>query len=130
MSMESDTLAGRIMIFGRRGIAFMLTLLILAACAQKQEKKPPPPPMKVGAVKVDKGSIEQILDLSGSLNFIANTTVSSEVSAQVKSIEVQDGQAVEESQLLLVSTRPSQGNRQSSRCQSPEGRSHSHVQQN
>ncbi len=90
------------MIFSRMVIAFMFTLLIFAACAEKQEKKPPPPPMKVGAQTVDKGNIEQILDLSGSLSFIANTTVSSEVSAQVKSIEVQDGQAVGEGQLLLV----------------------------
>lgn len=88
--------------FGRMAIALMLALLIFTACAQKEEKKPAPPPMKVGAAKVDKGNIEQVLDLSGSLSFVANTTVSSEVSAQVKSIEVQDGQAVEEGQLLLV----------------------------
>jgi membrane fusion protein, multidrug efflux system len=88
--------------FGRMAIAFMLVLVIFTACAQKEEKKPAPPPMKVGAVNVDKGNIEQLLDLSGSLSFVANTTVSAEVSAQVKSLEVEDGQAIEEGQLLLV----------------------------
>ncbi|MBI5251538.1 MAG: efflux RND transporter periplasmic adaptor subunit [Desulfomonile tiedjei] len=90
------------MISGRIAIALIVMLALLGACAKKQEKKPPPPPMKVGTMKVDKGNIEQILDLSGSLSFTANTTVSSEVSAQVKSIEVADGQPVNEGQLLLV----------------------------
>jgi multidrug efflux pump subunit AcrA (membrane-fusion protein) len=40
------------------------------------------------------------LDLSGALSFTANTTVSSEVAAQVRSIEVADGQPI--GQLLLV----------------------------
>jgi RND family efflux transporter MFP subunit len=43
-----------------------------------------------------------MLDLSGPLSFTANTTVSSEVSAQVKSIEVADGQSVTEGQVLLI----------------------------
>lgn len=90
------------MISGRIIVAFILFTLCFGACAQKQEKKPPPPPMKVGTLKVDKGNIEQILDLSGSLSFTANTTVSSEVAAQVKSIEVADGQPIEVGQLLLV----------------------------
>jgi membrane fusion protein, multidrug efflux system len=51
---------------------------------------------------VDRGAIEHTLDMSGTLTFIANTTVSSEVSAQIKSLEVTDGQPVKEGQLLLV----------------------------
>lgn len=43
-----------------------------------------------------------MLHVSGPLTFIANTTVSSEVSAQVQSLEVGDGQPVEEGQILLV----------------------------
>jgi RND family efflux transporter MFP subunit len=83
-------------------LAAILTASMLISCGQQQSKKPPPPPMKVGTLKVDKGTIEQVLELSGTLNFVANTTVSSEVSAQIKSIEVADGQALEVDQVLLV----------------------------
>jgi len=58
--------------------------------------------MSVGVVTLDRGNIEQTLDVSGTLTYVANTTVSAEVSAQVKSIEVRDGQPVEAGQLLLV----------------------------
>jgi RND family efflux transporter MFP subunit len=70
--------------------------------SSKPQPKPIPPPIKVGAVKVDRGPIEQKLEVSGVLTFNANTTVSSEVSAQVKSIEVEDGRPVTESQEMLV----------------------------
>lgn len=86
----------RILLF----IVFPLTLL--AACTSKPEQKPPPPPMNVGVLSVDRGAIEHTLDMSGTLTFIANTTVSSEVSAQIKSLEVTDGQPVKEGDLLLV----------------------------
>jgi RND family efflux transporter MFP subunit len=58
--------------------------------------------MNVGVASVDKGNIEQTLDVSGILNYIANTTVSAEVSAQVNSIEVTDGQPVTQGMVLLV----------------------------
>jgi RND family efflux transporter MFP subunit len=88
---------------GRRVlIVFISAVFIIVACSKSAEKKLPPPPMKVGVVTVSKGNIEQVLDVSGTLSFIANTTVSSEVSAQVVSIEVADGQMVQAGQLLLV----------------------------
>lgn len=77
-------------------------LFVLPACSRKQETKPPPPAMSVGVVTLDRGNIEQTLDVSGTLTYVANTTVSAEVSAQVKSIEVQDGEPVEAGQLLLA----------------------------
>ena len=40
--------------------------------------------------------------MSGNLHFIANTTVSSEVSAQVQSIDVRDGQPVKQGKTLLT----------------------------
>ncbi len=40
--------------------------------------------------------------MSGNLRFIANTTVSSEVSAQVQTIDVRDGQPVKQGQTLLT----------------------------
>jgi len=58
--------------------------------------------MSVGVVTLDRGNIEQTLDVSGTLTYVANTTVSAEVSAQVKSIEVRDGEPVDAGQLLLV----------------------------
>ncbi|HMK34378.1 MAG TPA: efflux RND transporter periplasmic adaptor subunit [Desulfomonilaceae bacterium] len=89
--------------FGSRLILFLMPLvLFVTGCSQRQEKKPPPPPMKVGVVTISKGNIEQTLDVSGTISFIANTTVSSEVSAQVVSIEVADGQLIKAGQLLLV----------------------------
>ncbi len=79
----------------------LLGLLLLPGCGSKPEKKLPPPPIKVGAALVEKGDIQQTLDMSGNLRFIANTTVSSEVAAQVQSIEVRDGQPVKKGQILL-----------------------------
>ncbi len=73
---------------------------ILTGCGKKQETQPPPP-IKVSAVTIEKGAIEQNLYMSGNLRFIANTTVSSQVSAQVRSIEVRDGQRVSKDQRLL-----------------------------
>jgi membrane fusion protein, multidrug efflux system len=89
--------------FGSRSIFVLIPLvLLMTACMQRQDKKPPPPPMKVGVVTVTKGNIEQSLHVSGTVSFIANTTVSSEVSAQVVSLDVADGQLVKAGQLLLV----------------------------
>jgi membrane fusion protein (multidrug efflux system) len=80
----------------------LILVLSIGGCAEKVDKKPPPPPIKVGVVTIKKGVIEKTLDISGGLSFIANTTVSSEVAAQVKSIEVVDGQKVQEGQTLLI----------------------------
>jgi RND family efflux transporter MFP subunit len=77
-------------------------LVFSSACSQKPDQKKPPPPIEVGVISVDRGAIEQALEVSGSLKFSANTTISAEISAQVQSIEVADGQMVEQGQLLLV----------------------------
>ncbi|MEW6347697.1 MAG: efflux RND transporter periplasmic adaptor subunit [Thermodesulfobacteriota bacterium] len=77
-------------------------LCLFAGCAEKRGNKPPPPPIKVGVSRVQTADLELSLRMSGSLSFVANTTVSAEVSAQVKSIEVVDGQAVEHDHVLLV----------------------------
>lgn len=84
---------------------FVTALAVLAACvgcSQKQDKTPPPPPIKVGVMTVEKGDLELSLDISGLLKFTANTMLSAEVSAQVQSIEVSDGQFVDQDQLLLI----------------------------
>ena len=83
-------------------LLFVPALLTLSGCSGNQERKPIAPPIKVGAVTIDRGDIEQPLDVSGTLRFTANTTVSAEVSAQIQSIEVADGQPVSDGQLLLV----------------------------
>jgi RND family efflux transporter MFP subunit len=75
---------------------------LLAGCSGQQDGKLPPPPMNVSVSVVELGNIEQTLDVSGTLNYVANTTVSAEVSGQVKALEVEDGQPVEAGQLLLV----------------------------
>ncbi|MFZ5868712.1 MAG: efflux RND transporter periplasmic adaptor subunit [Thermodesulfobacteriota bacterium] len=80
----------------------MIALLILSGCSGKKETKPQAPPTKVGVASVERAPIDKSLHISGPLRFTANTTVSAEVAAQVKSILVQDGQAVEQGQLLLV----------------------------
>ncbi|MDQ7785423.1 MAG: efflux RND transporter periplasmic adaptor subunit [Desulfomonilaceae bacterium] len=82
--------------------ASAILLLFLGGCADKTENKFSAPAVKVGVVAAEKGTIEMRLHVSGPLRFIAHTTVSSEVSAQVKSILVEDGQAVKQGQLLLV----------------------------
>ncbi len=81
---------------------FIAALLALSGCSGNQERKPIAPPIKVGVVSIDRGDIEQPLDVSGTLRFTANTTVSAEVSAQIQSIEVADGQLISDGQLLLV----------------------------
>lgn len=80
----------------------VLICLALGACSKKPPQKPPPPPMKVGVVKVEMGDIRQTLEVSGTMTYLANTTVSAEVSAQVDSISVQDGQPVKRGQILLI----------------------------
>jgi len=90
--------------FARRicTIAMLMLLIMVQACSRTPDKKLPPPPMRVVVAPVEKGDLEQPLDVSGALQYTANTTLSAEVSAQVKEIPVQDGQKVEEGQLLLV----------------------------
>lgn len=82
-------------------IVFMVGLM-LTSCGTRQEKRPPPPAIKVGVATVERGDIIKTLDITGIVHFIANTTVSSEVSAQVKSIDVRDGQPVKQGQTLLT----------------------------
>ncbi len=84
-------------------VALTIAMLCLySGCAPKQEKKLAPPPIKVGVSTVQQEDLEISLRMSGALSFVANTTVSAEVTAQVKSIEVLDGQPVDHGQLLLV----------------------------
>jgi len=77
-------------------------LFVLPGCGDKQKKKPQPVPIKVGAGIVDRGDVVKTLDVSGTLTYVANTTLSSEVSAQVKSILVGDGKPVNLGEVLLV----------------------------
>lgn len=94
---------GEMMVDKRIGaVVVLLLLLLVQACSRTPQKKPPPPPMRVVAAQVEQGDLEQQLDVSGGLQYIANTTLSAEVSAQVKEIPVQDGQKVDEGQLLIV----------------------------
>ncbi|MGO9570722.1 MAG: efflux RND transporter periplasmic adaptor subunit [Desulfomonilaceae bacterium] len=93
----------------RTGVAMLARLftvfmvgLLLSGCGTRQEKRPPPPAIKVGVVTVERGDIIKTLDITGIVHFIANTTVSSEVSAKVKSIDVRDGQPVKQGQTLLT----------------------------
>lgn len=79
----------------------VLVTLFGAGCSKKQEARPVPP-IKVYGARVDVGKLEQTLEVSGGLNFTANTTISAEVTAQVKSIEVSDGQLVKSGETLLI----------------------------
>ena len=74
-------------------LTIICVVLALFGCSKHKEQKPKAPPIKVVATKVERGDLAKRLHVSGPLRFIANTTVSSEVAAQVKSIEVNDGQA-------------------------------------
>ena len=79
----------------------LLMPLLLLGCGQKVDKKPPPPPIKVGVVTARTGDLVQTLEVSGTLHFVGNTVVSSEVAAQVSSLAVRDGQPVQQGQVLL-----------------------------
>ncbi|MCX5874134.1 MAG: efflux RND transporter periplasmic adaptor subunit [Deltaproteobacteria bacterium] len=85
-----------------RVTALLLTLFLMVGCGKRQEKRLPPPAIKVSATTVETGDIRQNLSMSGNLHFIADTTVSSQVSAQVKTIDVRDGQPVTKGQTLLT----------------------------
>ncbi len=85
----------------RRFVILFSILFLLVGCGSKREALPPPP-IKVGVVTADEGELKQTLEMSGNLRFIANTTVSSEVSAQIQTIDVRDGQPVKQGQTLLT----------------------------
>lgn len=80
----------------------IMLLMVLPGCSKTPERKPRARPVKVDVAKVQRGDLSKRLHVSGPLRFIANTTVSAEVTAQVKTIRVADGEAVYEGQLLLV----------------------------
>lgn len=83
-------------------IGLLLSTVFVSGCSKKQEKRPPAPPIKVDVTAVERGDIRHHLRASGPLKYVATTTVSSEVTAQVKSIAVADFQSVTQGQLLLV----------------------------
>jgi RND family efflux transporter MFP subunit len=86
----------------RYSLPFVLVIAFIGlGCSNKQETPPPPPPIKVGAMNVDRGEILQSLNLSGVMKFAANTTLSAEVSAQVDTIDVDDGHLVQAGDVLL-----------------------------
>lgn len=80
----------------------LVGLVLLSSCGRQQEKRLAPPAIKVGVSSVEKGDIKQTLDVSGNVQFIANTTVSAQVAAQVKTIHVRDGQIVKKGQTLVT----------------------------
>lgn len=82
-------------------VACLINIALSAGCSRRPET-PPVPPIKVYGEQVDVGNLTQNLEVSGSLNFTANTTISAEVTAQVKSIEVADGQFVGIEDTLLI----------------------------
>lgn len=82
-------------------LAISILFLLACGCSRKPEN-PPVPAIKVSGALVDEGRLEQVLEVSGALNFTANTTISAEVTAQVKSIAVSDGQFVGQGDTLLV----------------------------
>jgi len=83
-------------------LALVVCVSLLAGCGRNEEKSLPPVPMKVGVRSVDRGDIVQSLEISGALQFLANTIVSAEISAQVRSLEVRDGEPVTQGQVLLI----------------------------
>ena len=85
-----------------RLILIVVSLLALLSCSKPPETRPEPPPVKVGMSKVEQGELAKKLHVSGPLQFIANTTVSAEVSGRVESILVSDGQDITKGTLLLV----------------------------
>jgi membrane fusion protein, multidrug efflux system len=85
-----------------RAAIILFSLAFIFGCSKGPEKKPPPPPLKVTAATIVEGELQQALAVSGTLKFSANTTVSAEISAQVKTIEVSDGQFVDRGQVLLI----------------------------
>ncbi len=82
-------------------LVLLLVLLLAPGCSDRRSKTPPMPSIKVGAMRVDNGSIDIGLQLSGVMKFAANTTLAAEVSAQIATIEVEDGQLVKQGELLL-----------------------------
>lgn len=83
-------------------VLILLPLLLAVGCDSKKDQKLPPPPIQVGVAEIRKGELEHALEISGTLRFLANTTVSAEVSAQINSIAVADGQFVQAGDLLLT----------------------------
>lgn len=79
-----------------------LILATFTGCDKEQKSKPAAPPIKITTAKVERGDLNRFLHVSGPLRFRANTMVSAEIEAQVESIEVTDGQIVEQGQALLV----------------------------
>lgn len=85
----------------RLAIIVLLVGIIVASCAKKKEA-PPVLPLKIGTRSVETGDLVKRLYVSGTLVYEANTVVSAEVAAQVKSLEVKDGQLIKTGQVLLI----------------------------
>lgn len=80
------------------GLAISLTLA--ASLAVAQGKKPGPPPAPVTTARAEEGAFTQPVRVTGTVEALVSTTLSSEVSGYLAELLVEEGDAVRKGQVL------------------------------
>lgn len=75
-------------------------LMLTASLAVAQGKKPGPPPAPVSTVRVEEGALNQPVRVTGTVEALASTTLSSEVAGYLAELLVDEGDRVRKGQEL------------------------------
>ncbi len=84
----------------RLWMILVTVLTLVSPTAHAQQKKPGPPPAPVTTARVEEGAFTKPVRLTGTVEALASTTLSSEVAGYVAEMKVEEGETISQGQVL------------------------------
>ncbi len=84
----------------RLWVTLVTVLTLVSPLAHAQQKRPGPPPAPVTTARVEEGAFTKPVRLTGTVEALASTTLSSEVAGYVAEMKVDEGDIIRQGQVL------------------------------